>query len=1392
MPGSGPASRAGREGREALWEAVRSVLQSQRAAPPLEPMSRDATLPASFAQQRLWFLERLAPGSPIHNQTVACRLSGSLSVRDLERSLSGMLERHEVLRTTLRTVDGQLVQRIHAPPAFTLPVVDLGMLEPALREDEAKRQAEHEAQEPFDLDRVPLLRARLFRLTPREHLLVLTMHHLAFDGWSFDVFMRELCALYGAFLAGAPSPLPGLSLQYADVAAWQRRWLEGDSRKPLLDYWTTQMRGPRTVLRLPSNCPRNPARTRRGACRSLALSQELTDALKRLGAREGATPFMTFLAGFQALLHRYTGVEDVIVGTPVANRNRAEIENLVGLFANTLALRTSLAGQPDFRELLARVRRTVLGAYAHQDLPFEMLVEALGEPQRTHASPLFEVMFAYQNLPRSAWPFPDLEVDAWNIGNGTAKFDVTLFMLESGSGLSTLLEYDADLFDAAAMARLLEHFRALLEGIVRDPGESIATVPLMSVAETRQVLQEWNDTTVDYPRDMAIPRVFEARAQRSPDATALVFPGGEITYAQLDRHANRLARYLEAVGVVPGARVGVCIESSPSLIVALLAILKAGAAYVPVEPSSPAERVAGILQRAAVGMVVTDGSLERGASGPGVRVIHLAREREAIDSGSPEAPAVEIAASSLACVMATSGSTGSPKGVGITHRGVVRLVKAANYAELGPREVLLQLAPVSFDASTFEIWGALLNGARLVLPPAGKPSLQEIARMIRRHRVSVLWLTAGLFELMVESHLADLAGVRQLLSGGEVLSVAHAELFLQRAEGCRLINCYGPTENTTFTTFHPVERGHRAGDGPIPIGRPVSNTQVYVLDPLRQPVPIGVAGEAFIGGDGLMQGYVGDADSTGERLIPNPFPDRPGAYLYRSGDIVRYRRDGSLEFLGRTDDQVKIRGFRVEPGEVEAVLCRSPLVKRATVVARQRSPGGKCLVAYLVPATDEAAPDDLFRSIRDFLRARLPESHVPSAFVALESIPLTDSGKVDREALPPPGAAPVARTNVAALPRDEVERAVADAFAQVLAVGSIGLDDDFFDHGGTSLAALRLVATLEDAFLTSLPLVSLYEHPTVAGMAAQLRNCEKSALQLPRSPIGGESNLVEIKRSQAGTPLFLVPGGHGGMAEMTLYAQLMRHLKREQPVFGLLAHGLDGRTQPHASVTEMAEAYVRTVRGMQPRGPYALGGECVGGVVAFEMARQLLAQGQAIALLLLMDTWCPSFAGGAHYRYIEAPRTLLRARKAVARDGAADLRRVLHDHIRDRPPFGPLRSLRYGVNVARTLKRVADPWLAAVERVGKPAPGTERIAGAESNYVDLAMRYRPQPYDGRVTLLVSSANHRQGLAEGWRRFAAGGLAVHSIPGDHDSYIRDTPEATARLMQACLDEALPGG
>ena len=1365
---------ASHSGREALWRAVRSVVQAQRMAAPLQRMRHDTPSPASFGQQRLWFLEQLTPGTAIHNQTMAYRFVGRLSVPALKRAFGEIVRRHQALRTTFKWCSDGLLQDVHPPSDFTICVEDLRGCADADRMPMLEAATEHEACKPFDIDRSPLLRAKLFRLADDEHRLVVTFQHLAIDGWSFDVFMRELCALYTAYVEGTSSPLKELEYQYSDWSAWQRVSLTGDKLHNLLAYWQEQMRDPPPELGMPTAHSRPGLQRRRGNWHPLTISPALTQQFKNLAVKEGATNYMALLAVFQILLYRYTAQEDIVVGSPVANRHHSAIKQLIGLFVNTLPIRTRVSGSLTFRELLARVRTTVLGAYEHQELPFELLVQTLGATSRSNATPLFRVMFAFQNLPRSDWHLPELSIKAWNVGNGISKFDVTLFLWNSDDGFAGLVEYDADLYETHTVAQWMKHFTALLKGIVCNPDAPVAKLPLLDDAERRVLLHDWNATRVSYPRDLPVHRVFAQRAGELPDAVALAFEGGTTTYAELERSTNRLARHLRRYGVARGSLVGVCLNRSPSLVSALLAILKAGAAYVPVEPSWPASRCSAVL--ACADLVVTETAFIGRFHALRARVLNLDDCAEAIHRASDEPLNVPESADDIAYVMHTSGSTGEPKGVCVPHRGIVRLVQGANYADLTAKDVFLQLAPVAFDASTFEIWGALLNGATLAVPLAPHAALDDIGLAIRRFDVSILWLTTGLFEVMVDARLDDLRGVRQLLTGGQVLSMSHAERFIRRWPDCVLINCYGPTENTTFTTFHPVQLSSCEPGRSIPIGRPVSNSQVYVLDKLLEPVPIGVAGHAYVGGDGLMWGYLEHATSTRKGLVRNFLADCPGEWLYHTGDVVRWRSDGSLEFLGRDDDEVKIRGFRVAPTEIEAVLKTCPDVRSTAVIALHDAVRGNHLRAFVVPEPGTRTAEQTISGIRDFVRQRLPDYLVPSEFVLIKELPLGENGKVDRDVLRTTApCAPRDKRSIVA-PRDGHEQEIVCAFGQVLTASPIGTDTNFFDSGGDSLSALHLLALLEDVFAIDLPLASLYEDPTPAGLARLISRliANGSATPARREP---QPPMIEVKRGRAVAPLFLVPGGNGGMSELALYAKVLSYVRCNQAVYGFVAQGPDGSATCHASVGEMAKVYVAAVRRQQPQGPYMLAGECIGGLIALEMAQQLLSEQQEVSLLLLLDTWCPTPAGTLlQYRQMR-----IASECAYVRDLTSYLLYAVVRHVTHGARLQPREALRYTLEAARKIPGALVWFTSRLTRIGKAPSGWP----AQQNYMKCAMRYRPRRYPGRITLILCEDHERRGLAKRWRALAGGGLAVQTVPGNHETYLRETPESAAPAIEHYL-------
>jgi amino acid adenylation domain-containing protein len=1072
-------------------EAARQV-GAWPAAPPLTRAPRDAELPLSFAQQRLWFLDQLDRDSATYTIRAPMRLEGAIEARAVEQSLAEIVRRHEALRTTFVAVGGEPHQVIATEPSFTMPVVDLTSLPELTREAEARRLAAEDARRPFDLSRRPLFRATLVRLGERAHLLLMTMHHVVSDGWSVGVLQRELAALYGAYAAGRPSPLPELAVQVADVALWQRAWLSGEVLAAQLAYWTEQLRGAPAALELPTDRPRPVAQSYQGATHSFTLPRTLSAALAALSRGEGVTLFMTLLAAFQVLLYRYSGQDDVVVGTAIAGRTRVETEGLIGLFVNTLVLRTNLGGEPTFRELLARVRQVTLGAFAHQDVPFEKLVEELAPTRDLGRSPLFQAMLVLQDTSGRPRTLGGATVSPMVVETATAKFDLTLSVEETGRGIEGALEYATDLFDAATIARMAGHFEALLEGIVEEPGARIHEIGLLS-EEERRALAAWNATTTGYPRDASIQVVFEAQVDATPDAVAVSFGEEELTYRELDRRGNQLARYLQRKGVRAETPVGLALPRSLEMVVAIVAVLKAGGAYVPLDLEHPPARLAWMLEDAHVPVVVALGTALPWIP-PGIAVIRLDLEGDAIAREDDVRLDAEASGESLACVMYTSGSTGKPKGVCVIHRGVVRLVKQTSYARFAVDEVFLQLAPVAFDASTFEIWGALLNGGRLVLFPGDKPSVAELGDIIARSGVTTLWLTAGLFNAVIDADPRALASLRQLLVGGEALSAPHVQRALAELPGVTLINGYGPTEGTTFTCCFTVTGTH--GLASIPIGRPIADTVAHVLDAYLSPVPVGVPGELYVGGDGLARGYLNRPELTAERFVRDPFSADPAARLYRTGDRVRRLPDGTLDFLGRIDEQVKIRGYRIEPGEIEAALSAHPQVRSCVVIPREDTPGDKRLCAYVVLDGDGVSAS----ALREHLAATLPDYMVPAAFVVLEALPLTPNGKLDRAALPAPEGRKE-REHRGVAPRTPTEEVLAGIWADVLRLDHVDVEDDFFALGGHSLLGTRLISRIRAAFGVELPLRALFEAPTVARLAGRVEAAREQGARPAAPPL---------------------------------------------------------------------------------------------------------------------------------------------------------------------------------------------------------------------------------------------------------------------------------------------------
>jgi amino acid adenylation domain-containing protein len=1076
----------------ALAEAVDAArAEAVRTPPaPLRASRRAGPVPLSFAQQRLWFLHQMEPESPFYNLSFAVRMEGALDVDALRRALAEIVRRHEVLRTTFRADASGSWQVVHpAPEQFHLPVADLRAFPDDWARGEVLRLMADEAEHPFDLRTDRMLRPLLIRVREAEHVLVLILHHVAGDGWSVEVLFRELAALYGAFLAGEPSPLAELPLQYADFAEWQRQWMDGEALDAQLAYWRDRLAGAPAVLELPTDRQRPAVQSHRGETRAFEVPRGAAGRLRALARETDATLFMVLLAAFDLLIHRLSGRDDLVVGSPIAGRMQGEVEGLIGFFVNTMALRTDLSGDPSFRELIRRVRETTLEAYAHQDLPFERVVEAV-QPDRTLShNPLFQVAFALLNVPAETVRLPGLTLRLEEVDSGTSKFDLFLEMEERGERLLGRLEYATDLWEPDTADRMIRLFLHLLDCVARDPDAAASTTELVDAGERRMLTERWSGTRHLPPHDSTIHARFARVAEAGPDRVALSWDGGTMTYGELHARSSRLANHLRRIGVRPDEPVGLVMDRSAELVVAVLGILKAGGAYVPINPQYPGTRVEMMLADCRARVAVTQA--RPAAPLPGApRIVSLDADGGEIGAECADAPAADVDPEGMAYVIYTSGSTGRPKGVAVPHRAVLRLVRDADYARFGADEVWLQLAPVAFDASTLELWGPLLNGGRLAIYPAGLPTPEALGDFVSRHGVSSAWLTAGLFHQMVDAALPGLGGLRQLLAGGDVLSVPHVRRVLEAHPGLRLVNGYGPTENTTFSCCHRIhaEDAERAS---IPVGRPIAGSTAYVLDAHLHPVPVDVPGELYVGGEGLARGYLGAPALTAARYVPHPFSATPGARLYRTGDRLRWRPDGTLEFLGRIDQQVKIRGYRIEPGEVEAVLRRHPEVAGAVVQVREDVPGDRRLVAYVVPAPQVADPE-LPERIRGHLQSQLPAYMLPSAVVMLDALPLTPNGKVDRRALPAPS---VRREDApAAEPRTEVERTLAGVWMEVLRVERVYLDDSFFDLGGHSLLASQVVTRVRDALGVDLPLARVFEVPTLAGLAAAVEAAQLEAM----------------------------------------------------------------------------------------------------------------------------------------------------------------------------------------------------------------------------------------------------------------------------------------------------------
>ncbi|KYC42727.1 non-ribosomal peptide synthetase [Scytonema hofmannii PCC 7110] len=1341
---------------------------------PIQRVPRDAELPLSFAQQRLWFVQQLSPDNDSYNMLEALRLDGALNIVALEQSLNELVRRHEVLRTTFPTLDGKPIQKIAPDTAVTLPIHDLQELSTQEQTAQIRQMAESLASASFDLAVEPLVQFTLLQLSHKEYVLLLKMHHIIYDGWSLNIFFSELSQLYAAFTQGLPNPLPELPIQYADFAFWQRQWLTGSVLERQLNYWQQQLADVPNVLELPPDKPRPPIQTFQGGAKSFVLDRDLTQRLQQLSQESDATLFMTLLAGFFVLISRYSGQPDIVVGSPIANRNSPQIEKLMGFFANTLALRGNLSDNPSFTDFLAQVRQTTLSAYAHQDLPFEMLVEKLQPERDLSRNPLVQVMFSLQNAPQSSGNLSGLNIQNLPLPiDVRARFDLEVNYWEVPSGLEGVWCYNTDLFEATTIARIAQHFQTLLKAIVANPKVRISELPLLTPAQRHQLLVEWNDTQVDYPHDKCIHQLFEQQVARTPDAVAVVYENEQLTYHELNCRANQLAHHLRSLGVEADVLVGLCVERSINAIVGMLGILKAGGAYVPLDPEYPQERLSFMLRDAQISVLLTVRSLVHKLPEHTAQVVCLDTDWHLIEQCSQDNAMAFVQATHLAYVIYTSGSTGQPKGVEVVHRGVNRLLFGVNYVHLDATQTFLQLAPISFDASTFEIWGALLHGAKCVLSCGSIPTSQKLREEIHKHGITVVWLTAALFNSIIDDDPQALSGIKQLLIGGEALSVAHVRKALENLPLTQIINGYGPTECTTFTCCHPIPRQIEANIESIPIGRPIGNTQVYILDAYLQPVPVGVPGELHIAGAGLARGYLNRPELTNEKFIPNPF-EVGESKLYKTGDLARYLPNGNIEYLGRIDNQVKIRGFRIELGEIEAVLNQHDRVQVSCVIVREDSPGEKRLVAYVVPHKQETLTTS---EIREFLSNKLPGYMIANAFVILESLPLTQNGKIDRHALQAPSHISDSDRFIEA--RNQLELKLVQIWSKILKIDKIGVQDNFFDLGGHSLLATYLMTQIKQQFDKDISLTTLFQNPTIEQLAIIIQQDSHDS---------NSSCLVAIQPNGTNLPFFCVPGAGG---RPFYFYHLGRYLGEEQPLYSF-ENDLYEKVGSIGSIEEVASIYVTAMQTVQPQGPYFLGGHSYGGNVAFEMAQQLHKQGQKVALLAIIDSSAPTYKDKqmlVDYLNWEHARWLAEVSKGIEiyLDKEVD---ISYETLQ---PLSVEEQLKYVLHYFKIANMLAPN--------AETTQLTNIVQAYKTSCLCLVDYVPKELYPGKITILRANedlpddpnselaSEVAKDFSLGWSEFSTEPVDIHFVLGNHVSIMAEPHvQVLAEQLKACIQKA----
>lgn len=1309
------------------------------------PRRTDGPIPLTYAQRRLWLIDQLEPGSALYNINRTLQIRGPLEVGALQQALDALVARHEVLRTAILQQDGIPVQVVHPPLDVPMEVRDLRMLSDAEREDEAHRLLHAEVHTGFDLKRAPLLRTLVLRVDDETHLISQTVHHIVSDGWSLGMHLRELSVLYSAIVQGETPDLSPVALHYADYAVWEQSAVQEERLQDQLRYWQQRLTE-LPMQDLPTDYPRPARRSTNGDFLSFTLPESLVQRLRELGHQERATLYMVLLAAFSVLLHRYTHQRHVAVGSPIAHRNQREMEHIMGLFVNTLVHDVVIDRGQSFRSLVGIVRDRVVEALANQDVPFEALVEAVQPTRDLSRTPLFQVMFSLQNQPRSELKLHGLEVETLPIYLTPAKFDLTILMTEQPGEFVGRVRFATDLFRRETVERLIEHYRVLLQRLVENPDDPLAMVPLLTETE-RQQLARWNDTAKPFPKGTILD-VFAEQVVRTPNAPAVSDEMQVLTYAALDEQADAVAHALHVQGVQAGDTVGLLADRSVALVVGMVGILKAGGVYVPLDPTYPPDRLAWMVEDAGV-VAIVGAAEEARARFPKLPAI----DPEQVTLPTEVLPPVTRAASDPSYVIYTSGSTGTPKGVVVPHQAIIALVRETDYVQLGPNDRLAQVSNASFDAITFEVWGALLNGAQVVVFPRETVlAPRRLAAALRENGITTLFLTTSLFNLVAQEMPEAFRTLTQVLLGGERADPRWVRAVLEAAPPQRLLNVYGPTEATTFATWQELDILPEDAAS-VPIGRALANTTLHVLDPYQQPVPIGVDGELYIGGPGVSLGYWNRPALTASRFVSEA-QGTAAERLYRTGDTVRWREDGTLDFIGRTDRQVKIRGFRIELGEVEAALLRHEQVRSAVVDVAASTDATQYLVAFVESAAGSALESEL----RAFLHKRLPEYMVPLSIIVAPSLPLTPNGKVDRERLPLLTA--LSETPVV-LPRTPTEQYLHGVWKTLLQRDEISVQDRFFELGGHSLMAAQLFARIEDRFGCRLPLATLFEASTIAQLAVHLdAQIEEGPA---RKQAKGWDNLVQLESGPA--PCFFWV--HGSMGNVLSIQRLAAQLRDTVGSYGVQATGLDGRQRPLDDIPEMARRYLERIRQVQPEGPYRFGGYSFGGVVAVELAIQAQEQGLAVEQVVMLDAGAPASLHRAH----ESGRQFLERRSKKDR-------KKLFVRIRN----GRFFKIKLGKVKQRMLLRMGTKESAEekLHRIGKKI----------SKYCRRSLkRYRPAVYEGPVLYvcaLETKTKHNNALVESWQRVLPN-MEVFEVEGAHHEVL---VAATREEIKKRLTRSLP--